>query len=206
MEGLSSDVPAQVGSYRRLVVGVTGASGAVYAYRFTNRCAELRRRYSDIFVIYTENAVDVFKHELGFNPVDVFSSIDCVSSIYSAMDWSSPLASSSNLVNTDGVVVPASLNTIAKLANGIQDNLLLRTILSINRLGGRIVVVLRETPLSTIDLENLYKLSVMGTVVLPASPAFYINPKTIDELVDFVVGKIMDVLGIEHSIYKRWFT
>lgn len=206
MEGLSSDVPAQVGSRRKLLVGVTGASGALYAIRFINRCAELRRKYSDIFVIYTENAIDVFKHEIGFEPVEAFSSVECVSGIYSALNWSSPLASSSNLINADGVVVPASLNTIAKLANGIQDNLLLRALLSINRMGGKTVVVLRETPLSTIDLGNLYKLSIMGTVVLPASPAFYTNPKTIDELVDFVVGKIMDVLGIEHSIYKRWLT
>jgi len=206
LEGLRGDVPAQVGSFRKLVVGITGASGVVYAYRFLTRCSEIRRKYSDVYVIYTENSIEVFKQEIGSEPASVFSSIKCVSTTYHAGDWSSPLASSSNLIDTDCVIVPASLNTIAKLANGIQDNLLLRVASSINRLKGKLVIVLRETPLSSIDLENLYKLSINGAVILPASPAFYIKPTSIDELIDFVVGKIMDTLGIEHSLYKRWST
>ncbi len=191
-------------SKKGLVVGFTGASGVVYGLKLLEQCSILTRYYREINVVYTEKADLVMVHEMGSSIKEYMDRIECIDNVYGENDWSSSLASSSNVIGYDGVIVPASLNTVAKLANGIQDNLLLRVMYSILRIGGRLVVVVRETPLSQIDLKNLYILARNGAIILPASPAFYINPSTIDDLVLFIVGKILDVLGIEHNLYKRW--
>lgn len=189
---------------RNLIIGFSGASGLVYGFKLAEQCELIKKYYSKIHIVYTNGANKVSVLENKESIPDKLSSLKCIDSIYSEDDWSSPLASSSNLVNTDGVIIPASLNTIAKLANSIQDNLLLRTFSSLIRLRNRVVIVIRETPLSTIDLHNLYKLSQLGAVILPASPGFYIKPSCLDELIYFIVGKVLDVLGIEHSLYTKW--
>jgi len=187
-----------------LVIGVTGASGIVYALRFIDLCGFLKGVYGFLYVVYSDGAVRVASQEHGLDLVDWLRSRGCIDGFYGEGDWGCRLASSSVLTGFDGVIVPASLNTVAKLANGIQDNLLLRVFSSLIRLGNRVVVVVRETPLSSIDLLNLYRLSRNNVIVLPASPGFYTKPKSIDDLVDFIVGKIMDALGIEHDLYPRW--
>jgi len=188
----------------KLVVGVTGASGAIYALRLLENCSVIKSKYEIVNVIYTEASRLVFSDELGLDIEKYLENSSCVDEYYHEKDWKSPLASSSNLVDGDGVVIPASLNTVAKLASGIQDNLLLRAFSSLLRLKKRVVVVVRETPLSAIDLVNLYKLARSGAVILPASPAFYIKPKNVDDLVNFIVGKVFDVLGVKHDLYERW--
>ncbi len=189
----------------RLIIGITGASGILYALKLVDQCPLLREKYKYIDVIITNSSKLVAKHESGINDLhDYLASNKCINNVYEENQLASPLASSSRLVDSEMVIVPASLNTIAKLANSIQDNLLLRTASSIMRLHNRLVIVVRETPLSSIDLRNLYILSSLGVIILPASPAFYIMPKTIDDLVLFIIGKILDVLGIRHELYKRW--
>lgn len=189
-----------------LVVGITGASGIPYSLRLLQHCDLIKRRYSKTFVILTKAAIEVGKLEHG---IDLRGAIDklvskCDITVFGEDELTSPLMSSSRLVNTDMVIVPASMNTVAKLANGIQDNLLTRCALSILRMGGRLVLVIRETPLSAIDLENLLKLAKANAIILPASPAFYYAPAKIDDMLDFIVGKILDVLGVPHNLYKRW--
>jgi 4-hydroxy-3-polyprenylbenzoate decarboxylase len=189
----------------RLIIGITGASGIVYALKLIDQCPLLRRKYEYIDVIITNSSKLVARYESGINDLyEYIASNKCINSVYEENQLDSPLASSSRLIDSEMVIVPASLNTIAKLANSIQDNLLLRTASSIIRLHNRLIIVVRETPLSSIDLRNLYILSNQGVVILPASPAFYIMPKTIDDLVLFIIGKILDVLGIRHELYKRW--
>jgi 4-hydroxy-3-polyprenylbenzoate decarboxylase len=189
----------------RLIIGITGASGIIYALKLIDQCPLLRKKYEYIDVIITNSSKLVARYESGIN--DLYGYIagkKCISNVYEENQLDSPLASSSRLTDSEMVIVPASLNTIAKLANSIQDNLLLRTASSIMRLRNRLVIVVRETPLSSMDLRNLYILSSLGAIILPASPAFYIMPKTIDDLVLFIIGKILDVLGIKHELYKRW--
>lgn len=189
---------------RKLVIGLTGSSGLIYGFKLVELCELLKKHYSEIHVVYTRGAERVSVIECGIDIRNKLSSIKCIDCVYAENDWDSQLASSSNLVNTEGVVIPASLNTVAKLAHSIQDNLLLRIFSSLIRLRNRVVVVIRETPLSTIDLRNLYVLSKQGVVILPATPGFYIKPSSIDELINFTVGKVLDVLGLEHSLYNRW--
>ncbi|WP_440059957.1 UbiX family flavin prenyltransferase [Thermogladius sp. 4427co] len=190
----------------KLIVGLSGASGILYGLKLLEHVKLAKEVYKEVSVIYTPNAIKVARLEAGVDLPGFLSSIRDIESIYSSEDLDSPLASSSNLVRADMVIIPASMNTIAKISNGIQDNLLTRVAISVLRLGNKLVLVPRETPLSTIDLYNLYKLSRMGSIILPAMPAFYINPRAIDDLILFIVGKVFDVLGIEHSLYKRWGT
>ena len=155
---------------KNLVVGLTGASGIRYGVRLLEQPV-LRNHYDEIYVIVTRAAERVALYEEGIR--SLYDRIRGMGyeEIYGEEDWDSPLASSSSLVGTDMVIVPASLNTVAKLSNGIQDNVLLRAASAVLRLRGRLVVVVRETPLSTIDLYNLYVLSTAGAIILPDPPA-----------------------------------
>ncbi|MCI4462078.1 MAG: UbiX family flavin prenyltransferase [Thermogladius sp.] len=189
---------------RKLVVGLSGASGLVYGLRLLENIRLARAFYGRVFVVYTDNAVKVARLEEGVDLVSYLRGLEGVDGVYHSNDLSSPLASSSNLVSTDMVIVPASMSTIAKIAQGVQDSLLTRVAAGVLRLRNKLVVVPRETPLSTIDLRNLYELAEAGAVVLPAMPAFYIKPKSVEDLVLFIVGKVFDALGVEHSLYPKW--
>jgi 4-hydroxy-3-polyprenylbenzoate decarboxylase len=189
---------------RKLVVGLSGASGLVYGLRLLENIRFARVLYGRVFVVYTDNAAKIARLEEGVDLVSHLRGLEGVDAVYHSNDLSSPLASSSNLVSTDMVIAPASMSTIARIAQGVQDNLLTRVAAGVLRLGNKLVVVPRETPLSTIDLRNLYLLSEAGAVVLPAMPAFYIKPKSVEDLVLFIVGKVFDALGVEHSLYPKW--
>ena len=189
---------------RALVVGLTGASGVRYGLSLLGNISLARRVYDKVYVVYTGNAAEVARLEEGVELPEYLARLGGLDGVYPSSDLSSEIASSSNLVSTDMVVVPASMSTIAKIAHGIQDNLLTRVALGVLRLRNKLVLVPRETPLSPVDLRNLYELSLMGAVVVPAMPAFYIKPKSVDDMVLFVVGKILDALGVEHSLYRRW--
>jgi 4-hydroxy-3-polyprenylbenzoate decarboxylase len=189
-----------------LVIGITGASGIVYSVKLVSLTELLGKKYDNIYVVYTRSAEKVSKEEMGLQLSEFLKTVNGLRGVYHEDELESPLASSSRLVGADMVIVPASMNTVAKLAAGIQDNLLLRAAISVLRLKGRLVIVPRETPLSPMDLRNLYRLSVAGAVILPASPGFYHRPRNMEDIVFFVVGKILDSLGIEHNLYLRWKT
>jgi 4-hydroxy-3-polyprenylbenzoate decarboxylase len=189
-----------------LIIGITGASGIVYSVKLVSLTELLGKKYDNIYVVYTRSAEKVSKEEMGLQLSEFLKTVNGLRGVYREDELESPLASSSRLVGADMVVVPASMNTVAKLAAGIQDNLLLRAAISVLRLKGRLVIVPRETPLSPMDLRNLYRLSVAGAVILPASPGFYHRPGNMEDIVFFVVGKILDSLGIEHDLYLRWKT
>ncbi|MEM0001268.1 MAG: UbiX family flavin prenyltransferase [Desulfurococcaceae archaeon] len=188
-----------------LIVALTGASGISYGLRLLKYTNVIRRKYDLIYVVYTENATRVASVEEKIDLRNYLLSCE-VDKVYSENDLDAPIASSSRLISSDMVIIPASLNTIAKIANGIQDNLVTRAACNILRLRRKLIIVPRETPLSTIDLRNLLKLSIAGAIILPASPALYPRPRTIDDIVDFIVGKVLDVLNIDHNIYLRWGT
>jgi 4-hydroxy-3-polyprenylbenzoate decarboxylase len=102
------------------------------------------------------------------------------------------------------VVIPCSMGTLAGIAHGASDNLLERAADVILKEGRRLIVVPRETPLHEIHLENMLKLARMGTRIIPAMPAFYQKPQTLDDIVDFLVGKVLDMMDIDHDLYRRW--
>jgi len=124
-------------------------------------------------------------------------------SLYWEDEIDAPYASSSRAADAL-VVAPCSMRTLAAIAHGIPDNLVTRAALAHLRLGRPVVLVLRETPLGRAEIRNMLMAAENGAVILPASPAFYHKPRGIGDMVDFVVGKVLDVLGLPHNLYRRW--
>jgi 4-hydroxy-3-polyprenylbenzoate decarboxylase len=193
----------------RLVVGVTGASGAIYAQRFLRQAA---RHYQEIYLILSEQAVQVASTELGVQlDKKAFSTATWLGPEYSQIrllddkDYFTPPASGS--FRHDGmVIVPCSMGTAGRVANGISDDLLTRAADVCLKEHRQLIVVPREMPMNAIMLRNLTTLAEAGATVLPACPAWYQRPKSLDELADTVVGRILQSLGIEHDLSKEWMS
>lgn len=179
----------------RVVVGVTGASGAPYAHALLRA---LEGHHVDL--VLSDDARKVIRVEMGVEPGS-FEKL--ATAAYANDDTAAPPASGSYRFDAM-VIVPCSLGTLGKIAWGISDNLITRAAAVCLKERRLLVVVPRETPLAATHLENMLRLAGQGVVVLPAMPAFYHGPKTVDDLVAFVVGKVLDQLRIEHDLFRRW--
>lgn len=186
---------------RSVSIAITGSSGTRIAIRLLEVLSSLGVEIKGIVV--SEGSYDVALHEEGIEPEEFRSMLSKYGKIYEDRDMSSPLASSSN--QPDGMVIaPASMKSIGLIANGISSTLTARAALAMLRLRRRLVVAPRETPLGPAELRNLLRLANMGAIIVPLTISFYIKPKTVEDLVNFGVGKILDGLGIESNIYARW--
>ncbi len=177
-----------------ILVAVTGASGSTYA----RRLIEVLGTRAE--VILSRDAEAVVKFETGLGPKEFTAGAQTV---YRGDDLAAAPASGSHRFAAL-VVVPCSGTTVAKIAAGIADNLVTRAAAVALKEGRPLILVPRETPLSAIALENLLKLARLGVVILPPNPGFYGRPKEIEDLVDFVVARILDHLGVEHDLGPRW--
>jgi 4-hydroxy-3-polyprenylbenzoate decarboxylase len=198
------------------IVALTGASGAIYGIRLVE---ELLERGDDVELIISPSAFLILEEELAlklkgsdvekavgryFKKRGLKAGAGRGTLLYIPYDdITSPLASGSALRHAM-VICPCSMGTLARVASGISGNLIERAADCVLKEKGRLVLVPRETPLSPIHLENMLKLARMGVTILPAMPGFYHHPGTVDEMVDFVVGKVLDTLGIENDLFKRW--
>lgn len=181
----------------RLIIGVCGASGVNYAFALLK---ELKKKKIETHVIVSEWAEELIKHETGKNAEKLKRLADFS---YEENEMSAGISSSSFLV--DGMIVlPASVKTVAQIANADTSTLISRCADIMLRTRKTLVVCVRETPLSAPALKNLYSISLYGGIVMPLSPAFYYKPKKIADLEKFIVGKIMDLFGIKNSLFKRW--
>ena len=180
----------------KLIIAVTGASGIAYSLSFLKAA---KKHEIDTHLIVTDAAKKVASHELG----DISQLTDLADRSYSPDEMSAGIASGSYPV--DGmVIVPSSMKTISALANGFTDNLVTRAADVQLKEKRTLIVVPRETPLHAVHLENMANLSHLGAVILPAMPGFYHNPESIEDLVDFISGKILDQLGVDNDLYRRW--
>jgi 4-hydroxy-3-polyprenylbenzoate decarboxylase len=180
-----------------LVIAITGCSGVVYGVRLLEACRKLG---IETDLIVSQAAEKLLELELGKTIKDIRK---LATRNYPQDDLAAPLASGS--VKTDGMVIaPCSMKTLGAIASGIADNLITRAADVTLKEGRPLVLVPRETPLNLIHLENMVKLKRAGATILPAMPGFYYKPKEISELIDFIVGRIFDVLGVEHKLYRRW--
>lgn len=177
----------------KVVVGITGASGVIYAKRF------LEVFEGEKIVIVSDSARKVIEYELGN-----FNIEDFAEKVYNDDEIDAPLASGSYIFDAM-VIIPASMNTVGKIANGIADTLISRVANVALKERRKLIVVFRESPLSTINLRNLLTISECGGIIVPASPAFYYNPKKIDDMVDYVVDKVLKALGINKNLISPWF-
>ncbi len=194
-----------------IIVAITGASGTPYGLRLVKALVE---RGDEVYLIISPPGSIVLKHETGLSldgggdkdevAVRRFIGVES-GSLHSINhdDLLSNLASGSSLKRLM-IVCPSSMGTIARIAGGISGNLIERAADCIIKEKGRLILVPREMPLSSIHLENMLKLSKMGVSIVPAMPAFYIKPETIEDMVNFVVGKVLDAAGIENDLYNRW--
>ena len=177
---------------KRFILGITGASGVCYA----RRLFDVLKNYAELHVVISERGAELLKLELDLD--SSYFSGDNVT-LYKNSKINSSIASGS--FRTDGmVVVPASMGTIGRIASGVSSTLVERAADVILKEKRKMIVVPRETPFSTIHLKNILALDQAGAVVLPASPGFYSGQKTFDDLVDFVVARILDQLDIEHDL------
>ncbi len=191
------------------VVAMTGASGAIYGLTLLR---ELVRARQKIHFVISPDGLTVLREETGvvWEPDEEGLNRDLRRhfpgsriTAYDPRNFYAPIASGSAL--TDGMVIaPCSMKTIAGIASGYSASLIERAADVTIKERRPLVLVPRETPLSAIHLENLHRLSLLGVTILPAMPGFYQKPKTIEDLANFVVGRILDNLKIRHNLYPRW--
>lgn len=181
----------------RVIVGLSGASGIIYGVRLLEAARDLG---VETDLIMTETAARMVGIETSLTPEKVTT---LATRVHRSDDFTSSLASG-GYAHQGMVVIPCSMKTVAGIACGFADNLLLRAADCALKEHRPLVLVPRETPLSVIHLRNMLTLANAGAVILPASPGFYHRPEDIRGLVDHVVGKVLDSLSIDHHLYRKW--
>ncbi len=183
----------------RIIVAICGASGVEYGIRLLEALKESR---VETHLVLSEWAEKLIEEETDYKITQVKK---LATVVHGYRDMAAPISSSSFPV--DGMIVcPATVKTVFEIANAATDNLISRCADNMLKIRKPLVVCIRETPLSGPCLENLVKISQYGGIVLPLSPGFYHKPKHIKDLMDFISGKVLDLMGIENNKFKRWKT
>jgi flavin prenyltransferase len=182
---------------RKFVIGITGASGVIYGIRLLEF---LKKSKIESHLVMTPAAKITISAETDYK-IQVVEKLAAKSYRYN--DIAASISSGS--FKTDGmVIIPCSMHTLGALASGVSDNLLLRAAEVSMKERRQLVLVPRETPLSLIQIENMERLARAGVCILPAMPGFYERPKDVSQIVDHLVGKVLDILGVENDLFKRW--
>ncbi len=181
----------------RIIVALTGASGIIYGIEVAKA---LKESGIEVHLIRSEWADYVLSDETGLQPSDMKNLVDY---IYENKNMSASLSSSSFLV--DGmVIIPATVKSISNIANGYTGDLISRAADNMLKMRKILIIALRETPISPACIHNLSKLASYGAIILPLSPGFYHNPQSLQDLYNFMTGKVLDCLNIPNSRFKRW--
>jgi flavin prenyltransferase len=182
---------------RKIVLAITGASGSVYALKLLEKLQQLKNPPEEIAVIFSDTAKEIWIAEIGKKYTPVFPANE-----YSNKTFYAPFASGSSLYDTM-IICPASMGTAGRIANGTSEDLIARTADVMLKEKRRLIIVPREAPYSLIHINNMKTLTLAGAIICPASPSFYSNPETIDDLVMTVINRIIDLAGFD-SISFRW--
>lgn len=184
-------------SKRKIVIAVTGASGSVYAEKLLSRLQSVSPEPAEIAVVFSDNATDIWKHELGseFKPGEGMK-------LFANKDFHAGFASGSARYDTM-IIIPASMGMVGRIAHGVSDDLITRAADVMLKERRRLILVPRETPYSLVHINNMKLLTEAGAVICPATPSFYTKPESIDELVMTVVDRVIDLAGFEINS-KRW--
>ncbi|NPA58095.1 MAG: UbiX family flavin prenyltransferase [Aquificae bacterium] len=184
-----------------IVLCITGASGTVYGIRLLE---ELSKRFN-LYLVVSDSAFKVMEAELGMERSEFLKKLPENCRFYSQSEIDAPVSSGSVLSLTEGVIVaPCSTGTLGAVANGISNNLIHRVCDVALKERKKLYLLVREMPLSLIHVKNMERVISAGGVVSIASPSFYTKPETVDDMVNFVVGKVLDHFGVKHNLYKRW--
>ncbi len=181
---------------RKIVVAVTGASGAIYAKILLDKLLEIKDQLAEVAVVFSSNAKDIWKFELNedFSPESPFR-------VYEKNDFYAPFASGSSKFDTM-IVCPCSMGTLGRIAHGVSDDLITRAADVILKERRKLIVVPRETPYSLIHIENMKLITLAGGVICPATPSFYSKPNSIEELAETVVERVLNLAGFVVDSYQ----
>ena len=180
-----------------IVVGISGASGAQYGIRLLQI---LREKGCITHLVLTDSAAKIIEIETDLKVGEVEAMADHV---YRPHDFAASIASGSHLFHAMAII-PCSMGTLSAVAWGSSDTLIARTADVCLKEKRRLIMVPRETPLSLIQIRNMAAAAEAGAIILPACPAFYSRPESLDDLVDVLVGRVLDLLGLENDLYQRW--
>ena len=182
---------------RKIILAITGASGSVYAKKLLETLQLLKNPPEEIVVIFSDTAKEIWLAETGKK-----YTAEGLAKEFKNDTFFAPFASGSSQYDTM-IICPASMGTTGRIANGTADNLIARTADVMLKERRRLIIVPRETPYSLIHINNMKTLTLAGAIICPASPSFYSNPETINDLVMTVVNRIIDLAGFEHNSF-RW--
>ncbi len=182
---------------RKIVVAITGASGAIYASQLIDKLVKLRAQWQELSVLMTVNARKVWETELENNDYLHFPV-----SLYETNDFSAPFASGSARYDTM-IIIPCSMGTLGRIAAGISSDLLTRAADVILKERRKLICVVRDTPYNLIHIRNMETVMLSGGIICPATPSFYSKPKTLEELAATVVDRVIDLAGFDIDTF-RW--
>lgn len=184
-------------SGKKVVIGVTGASGSIYAKVLFDRLMELKDQVAEVGVVFSKNAREVWKIELGNSDYE-----NLPFTIYESNDFMAPFASGSAQYETM-IICPCSMGTMARIASGVSNDLMTRAADVVLKERRKLILVPRDTPMSLIHINNMKTITEAGGIIAPASPSFYSNPKDFEELAKTVVDRVIDLAGFDLNSY-RW--
>jgi 4-hydroxy-3-polyprenylbenzoate decarboxylase len=182
---------------RKIVVAITGASGAIYAKLLLKKLQQLSSQINEVAIVMSDNAKQVWQFELDNTDYDQLPY-----KIYAKHDFMAPFASGSARFDTM-VIVPCSMGTLGRIAGGISDDLVTRAADVILKERRKLILVARDMPLNLIHIRNMQTVTEAGGIICPAIPSYYSKPKTVEEVAMTVVNRVIDLIGLEHESY-RW--
>jgi 4-hydroxy-3-polyprenylbenzoate decarboxylase len=182
---------------KKIVIAITGASGAVYAKLLLEKLQQLHHQIAEVAIVMSDNAKQVWQFELDNQDYEKF-----LYKFYDKNDFMAPFASGSAKFDTM-VVVPCSMGTLGRIAGGISDDLITRAADVILKERRKLILVARDTPFSLIHIRNMVTVTEAGGIICPAVPSFYNKPQTVEEVALTVVNRVVDLIGLENDSY-RW--
>lgn len=181
----------------KIAIAITGASGSIYAKVLLDKLKFLKNQFIEVALVMSDNAKEVWKIELGNTNYQ-----DYPFKIYSKNDFSAPFASGSAKYTTL-IICPCSMGTLARISAGVSNDLVTRAADVILKERRKLILVTRDSPLSLIHINNMKILTEAGAIICPASPSFYSNPKTFEDLAATIIDRVIDLAGIEQDTF-RW--
>jgi len=184
---------------KKIAIAITGASGSIYAKLLLEKMISLKEQLAELSIVMTDNAKFVWQTEIGNTEYDKFSA-----RYFSTKDFTAPFASGS--AKYDGlIIIPCSMGTLGRIASGVSDDLISRGADVMLKERKKLICVIRDTPFNLIHIRNMETITLAGGIICPASPSFYSNPKTIDEAVQTVINRVIDLIGLNNASF-RWGT
>lgn len=188
-----------MGSKRKILIASTGASGSIYFDQIIKKLEQHSNLFKEVAIVLSKNAKDVFNYELN---KEFITPKNNTFKLYNHNDYFVPFASGSSSFDSM-IIIPCSMGTLARIANGISENLITRAADVMLKERRNLVLVTRETPLNTIHIDNMKKISMAGGLIFPASPSFYFNQKTIEDVVDNLISRVLNSINIDTN-FKKW--